>query len=165
MAHKHVIAGLAVVALAVAGCGSKKSSSSGSSGTSSASTPTSTAKGGKAPSRTYNVKLSGAAETPPGAPKGTGKATITLRGKKLQVCWNLKQLKGIDKPTAAHIHAGPAGTAGPVIVPLSTAAKFHRKGCVKSSAATITAIASNPSGYYVNVHTKKYPNGAIRSQL
>jgi hypothetical protein len=109
--------------------------------------------------------LTGAAETPPGAPNGIGRATVSLRGKKLQVCWNFHSLRGFGKATAAHIHVGAANTAGNVVVPLSTGAKFKRKGCVPASAAVISAIASNQQGYYVNVHSAMYPNGAVRAQL
>jgi hypothetical protein len=37
------------------------------------------------------------------------------------------------------------------------------KGCTTSSFAD--AIASNPSNYYVNVHSSTFPGGAIRGQL
>jgi hypothetical protein len=74
-------------------------------------------------------------------------------------------LKGFDKPTFAHIHAGAKGTPGNIVVPLSTGVTFKRKGCVHASAAVIRAIAKHPHSYYVNIHSKKYPNGAVRSQL
>jgi hypothetical protein len=38
-------------------------------------------------------------------------------------------------------------------------------GCVSAPRATINAILKQPSGYYVNVHTSDFANGAIRGQL
>jgi hypothetical protein len=162
---------IAVAAVAVAGCGSKKKSTStaatptpaGTTSTPSSSGGAAPGKAGKVPSRSYTVKLNGKAEVPAGAPKGTGKATVSLRGKKLQVCWKFSALRGFAKPTAAHIHQGAAGTSGPIVIPFGAA--FTPKGCTTASAALIRAIAANPKGYYVNVHTAKYPGGAVRSQL
>ena len=170
--RSRLFASSAVLLLVVlAGCGSSKKSSSTTS--KSAATPppatgtTTTKKSavGKVPSRTYRVALSGKAETPPGAPKGTGRAIVTLSGTKKQVCWTFSALKGFASPTFAHIHVGAKGSAGNVVVPLSTGAKFKPKGCVPASSGLLTAISNNPRGYYVNIHSKKYPGGAVRSQL
>jgi hypothetical protein len=38
-------------------------------------------------------------------------------------------------------------------------------GCVQVPKKTLVAVGTNPRAYYVNVHTKKYRNGAIRGQL
>ena len=38
-------------------------------------------------------------------------------------------------------------------------------GTAQASKATIAALVSSPTKYYVNVHTKKFPNGAVRGQL
>ena len=155
--------GLAVVLFGVAGCGSSSSSSS----TSTPGSTGATAKSGKAAavsSRTFSVKLTGAAETPAGAPRGSGTAVVTLSGKKLRACWTFRNLTGFDKPaTAAHIHQGGKGVSGPIVIPFGGA--YTPKGCAPASAALITAIAANPKGYYVNVHSKTYPGGALRSQL
>jgi len=48
---------------------------------------------------------------------------------------------------------------------LSSGATFLTKGCVPASTTLIGAIAANPSGYYVNIHNKQYPGGAVRAQL
>jgi hypothetical protein len=45
-----------------------------------------------------------------------------------------------------------------------SAAPTKRKAATASK-KTIEAIESHPNAYYVNVHTAKYPNGAIRGQL
>ena len=108
-------------------------------------------------------KLSGKAETPRGAPAGSGIVTLHLDAKKGTVCWDFKGVKGFAGPSAAHIHKGPAGTAGPVVVPFGAA--YKAKGCTKAAATTIAAIEEHPNAYYVNVHSAKYPAGAIRGQL
>jgi hypothetical protein len=90
---------------------------------------------------------------------------VSLHGKSLKVCWRFSSLHGFSHATFAHIHLGSAGTAGNIVLPLSTGQKFLHRGCVPTTAAVITAIERNPHGYYVNIHSRKYPNGAVRSQL
>jgi CHRD domain len=113
-------------------------------------------------STTIHVKMTGAQETPK-ADGGSGSAALTLNAKTGRVCWVFSNLKGIKSPFAAHIHKGAKGKAGPVVVPLGGA--FKAKGCTKSTAATVKAILKKPGAYYVNIHTKKFQNGAIRGQL
>jgi hypothetical protein len=58
------------------------------------------------------------------------------------------------------------GVDGADVVPLLPA-KFNKKvaTCVKSTPALLGMIATTPANYYFNVHTKKYPDGAVRGQL
>ena len=109
------------------------------------------------------AKLLGTVEVPKGAPKGHGIVNLTLNGTKGTVCWTFAGIAGIDKPAAAHIHKGSPCKAGGVVVPLGSAYKV--KGCTTAAKSLIGAIESNPNAYYVNVHTAKYPGGAIRGQL
>jgi hypothetical protein len=167
-----LISSLALALIALVGCGSSKSSSSSSaaaaSSTASTGTTTTTSKGAKvkkALSHTYAVKLTGPAEKPPGPSGATGKAVVTVSTKTNKVCWTFKSLSGFNSPTFAHIHVGAAGTSGNIVVPLSTGTTLKSKGCVSASPATISAIAANPHGYYVNIHSKQYPSGAVRAQL
>jgi hypothetical protein len=112
---------------------------------------------------TLHASLSGSAEVPK-ASNGTGKATITLDDAKGKVCWSFKSLKGIPGASASHIHAGKAGKAGAVVVPLG--AKFKTSGCQTGvSKSLIKKIVKSPGSYYVNVHNAKFPNGAARGQL
>jgi hypothetical protein len=172
MRSKLFTAGMAILALGLAACGSSSKSSGSTSGSSSTPSSTSHTHGKKGRtthsgvrSRTYRLKLNGKAEIPSGAPKGTGAAVIALHGNTLKVCFRFAHLKGFTGATYAHIHLGAKGTSGNVVVPLSTGAKFLHKGCVSASASLIKAIEKNPHGYYVNIHSKKYPAGVVRSQL
>ena len=108
-----------------------------------------------------SAKMSGGVEVPKGSPTGRGTATVTITGTK--VCWTFSY-SGIDKPLVSHIHKAPTGKAGPIVVPLGGA--FKTAGCTTAPSATIAkAIVANPGAFYVNIHTKKYPAGAIRGQL
>ena len=110
-----------------------------------------------------SAKLVGKVEVPKGSPTGSGIVVLHLNAKKGTVCWTFAKVKGIDKPLAAHVHKGSAGKAGPIVVPFGGA--YKAGGCTKATTALISAIEEHPNAYYVNVHTKKYPAGAIRGQL
>jgi hypothetical protein len=117
-----------------------------------------------AATKTLKATLLGKNEVPKGSPTASGKALVRLDTSKGTVCWTFSDLKGLDKVTAAHIHQAPAGKAGNVIVPFFADA-LKKTGCVKAAKTLIAAIEKSPSGYYVNIHTVKYPAGAIRGQL
>jgi hypothetical protein len=123
--------------------------------------------GKKNKSVVLKAKLTGAAEVPgPGDPDGSGKAKIRVKAKKGKVCFKLRW-EDISEPTAAHIHEGPAGVAGDVVVPLFVPpAEPTRKDCVDGlDTDLLRDIRRNPSEYYVNIHTEDFPAGAIRGQL
>lgn len=107
-----------------------------------------------------HATLTGKAETPKGDPDGSGTAEIKITGSK--VCWEIHVAK-VGTITAAHIHKGKPGVAGPVVVPFGAA--FKSKGCTTAPSGAAAAILKNPSAYYVNVHNAKYPGGALRGQL
>jgi hypothetical protein len=117
---------------------------------------------------TFTTSLSGDEEAPgPGDPNGKGWATLDVYDAGL-VCYTLK-VQAIETPTMAHIHEGPAGEAGPVVVDLRIDLA-DRKGnrltyCANASEEVVAGIRATPSDYYVNVHNPTYPAGAIRGQL
>jgi len=115
-----------------------------------------------APAGVVSAKLTGASEVPKGSPGGSGTATVTLDTKGGKACWTLA-VKGISHALSAHVHKGQPGAVGPVLIPLGD--RFATKGCVLAPAKSIAAVARNPGAFYVNVHTRKYLNGAIRGQL
>ena len=103
--------------------------------------------------------LVGGSEVPgPGDANGWGLADVWVD--QTQVCWKITA-KAVAPITAAHIHAGPAGVAGPVIVPLDP----FNEGCATAPARTTRFIESHPGQFYVNLHNAEFPGGAIRGQL
>ena len=114
--------------------------------------------------KTFHVALTGEAESPAGDPVATGTATIRLRTDG-RVCYQLAA-KNLPRAVAAHIHKGKAGVSGNVVVPLKTPnAAGNAKGCTKAAKALVRSMIKSPRGFYVNVHTAEFPNGAIRGQL
>jgi CHRD domain len=111
------------------------------------------------------VTLTGATEVPgPGDSDGSGTAKLTLNPEKGEVCYELTVAK-IQEATAAHIHEGAMGKAGPVKVGLDAPKAGTAKGCKSADAAVIQEIMQNPANYYVNVHNAEFPQGAVRGQL
>jgi CHRD domain-containing protein len=106
------------------------------------------------------AKLAGSNEVPK-AGGAKGEAYIQITGTK--VCWQFQDLHGFTGAAASHIHKAPVGKPGPVLVPLG--AGFKKTGCTTAPAGVTRAIVANPKAYYVNIHTTKFPGGALRGQL
>lgn len=121
--------------------------------------------------RPLSTTLTGAEEAPgPGDPNATGQADLTLNQGQNEVCFDISWADIDGTVFAGHIHVGPAGDPGPVVVTLFTgsfAGTDSVSGCAEGvDAELIKAIRHDPSAYYVNVHSRpNFPGGAVRGQL
>lgn len=95
---------------------------------------------------------------------GSGNFTGVIDPDTNELCYILNA-DGVEQPTAAHIHVGGPGEDGAPVVPLETPADGASGGCVTLEADIARALAESPGGYYVNVHSEAYPQGAQRGQL
>jgi hypothetical protein len=112
---------------------------------------------------TLETRLTGEQEVPgPGDPNGVGHAVVEVFD--AEVCYTL-EVRRIKPATAAHIHLGFRGEAGPVVVPLNPPTDGSSSGCVAVPRALSLELKEHPGRYYVNVHNKPFPDGAIRGQL
>jgi hypothetical protein len=114
-------------------------------------------------------QFSGLAEVPgPGAPGASGFVFVSVDPASGNICYE-EDIQGITLPAkATHIHVNSAGLSGDIVVPFPTPpdASGMASGCTTTTVAGLAqAIANNPTGYYVNVHTSDFPNGAARAQL
>jgi CHRD domain-containing protein len=122
-------------------------------------------------SKTYKVSapLNAKQEVPKQvvkAPKATGSFTGSYveHGRSATLTWKLTYTHLTGRATAAHIHLGKRGVFGNVIVPLC--ATNCRSGLTGKSTLTARIVAQIEAGKtYVNIHTKKNPNGEIRGQV
>lgn len=113
----------------------------------------------------FNANLFGVNEVPgPGNMKATGAIVVTIDDAANTLCYALN-VKGLVDVTAAHVHKGVKGKEGPPVVPIMAPATGSASACATVDHALATAILANPAGYYVNVHSAKFPKGAIRGQL
>ena len=112
-----------------------------------------------------SASLTGSQEVPgPGDPDGSGRAEITIVDATDNICYDIKVLN-IAPATAAHIHRGAPGEAGPPVVTLEAPTDGDAKGCIGAPGALADEIEANPAGFYVNIHNAAYPQGAVRGQL
>src|SRR5215218_1652125 len=116
-----------------------------------------------APLVTLEARLTGEQEEPgPGDKDGSGDAVVKVY--KARVCYTL-EVRRIAPATAAHIHLGLRGEAGPIVAALKPPTDGPSSGCVAVLRAPSLELKEHPRRYYVNVHNDPYPNGALRGQL
>jgi len=110
-----------------------------------------------------SATLRGRSEPAGGARFGRGTFRASFRGGRL--CYALRY-SGLRRPIAAHVHRGVARQNGAIVVDLAPAFRGRRaSGCVAVRGRLRRAILADPAGYYVNVHTRRLPSGAIRGPL
>lgn len=103
--------------------------------------------------------LVGGTEVPgPGDADGYGFANVRVSGS--EVCWRIT-VNAVAPIAAAHIHAGPRGVSGPVVVPLAPV----ERGCAEIPMRRARFIRAHADQFYVNVHNGEFPAGALRGQL
>jgi len=114
--------------------------------------------------RPLTAQLSGDNVVPaPGDSDGTGTATFTLNPGQGELTYNIS-VSNVDNITGIHIHKADSTSAGPVVIPLTSSGELS--GTVSDiDKAMMQDIMKNPSGYYVQIHSTDYPNGAVRGQL
>ena len=111
------------------------------------------------------ASLTGSQEVPgPGDPDGSGRAEITVVDATDNICYDIN-VRNIAPATAAHIHRGAPGEAGPPVVTLEAPTDGDSKGCIAAPGALADEINANPAAFYVNIHNAEFPNGAVRGQL
>ncbi|MEJ7605876.1 MAG: CHRD domain-containing protein [Bryobacteraceae bacterium] len=129
-------------------------------------------------------------EVPPVAITASGAATVWLHvvrdaaGKVTSASTDFNvsyRFPGETRITGLHIHDGAAGVNGPIRidsgisaatpVPVDSTGQgvINRQGQTLATntdgLATVSGILTNPSGFYVNLHTVENPGGVIRGQL
>jgi hypothetical protein len=106
-----------------------------------------------------NVTLSGDNEVPPVKTAGTGSGKITI-GDDGSVSGSVTTT-GVPG-TMAHIHEGPAGANGPVIVPFTKDGDTYK--APPGAKLTPAQMQSFKDGkLYFNVHTEANKGGEVRS--
>ena len=140
--------------------------------------------GSSGPANNFAAQLSGANETPANSETGTGSATFSRNGSTVTYTANVTGLTG--NATGAHIHIGPVGQAGPIIVdiaaltPPGAGTSFTITGSftqaniknptnppLATPIATLDELfdAFRAGNAYFNVHTAAHTGGEIRGQL
>ena len=115
---------------------------------------------------TLVASLEGRNEVTAGAPQGQALELVGIQGNTLSysISW-----RGIGTPTEADIHAGARGVDGPVVVPLFSTPRpsdGSASGTVTVTDPTVLdALRANPSGFYADLHTTEFPDGAARAQF
>ena len=112
------------------------------------------------------ASATGAEEVPgPGDPDGTAEGSFTVDAATGELCY-LVAAGGIQPAAAMHIHEAPRGVAGPVVVTLDAGRiNADTETCMTVEVALATDILADPGGYYLNLHSAEFPNGAVRGQL
>jgi hypothetical protein len=112
-----------------------------------------------------------------GDPNAKGTASFLVADEQT-LCYGFA-IRGADEPTGVHIHKGVAGENGDIVIPFDNPPKDANgqpagdpgasSGCKtleeQSELDALRRILTNPKGYYVNIHTASFPDGAVRGQL
>jgi len=132
--------------------------------------------------QSFSATLSGKDEVPPTESNSTGTAKFQVNENNSQVSYWVN-ITGIKKVNQAHIHNGTSGENGDIVATLSKGksakgddrppqigfagniTKDDLQGPLKGKEISDLVSLMSSGGSYANVHTDKYPKGAIRGQI
>ncbi|HWP62680.1 MAG TPA: CHRD domain-containing protein [Candidatus Binatia bacterium] len=121
----------------------------------------------------FDATLDGASEVPAVSTSATGYGWVAISSDETTVTYYVEYSGLSGSVSAAHIHVGAPGTAGPIVFPLAagpspmsgtlTAADFQAGSGLADFAAALDAIRNGET--YINLHTAANPAGEIRGNL
>ncbi|GGK00934.1 hypothetical protein GCM10010123_33630 [Pilimelia anulata] len=112
----------------------------------------------------HDVHLTAEEVVPRPGPAGAhGSASLDFVLHDGRLCYTLGYA-GMAEPTAAMVHQGPYGVAGPVVVDLDIAGNGVA-ACIDADNDVLFRVAAAPDIHYLQLHTPDSPGGAIRGQL
>lgn len=102
-----------------------------------------------------------------GDPKAT--ATVILRISQNQIMYEVKW-QGMTAPSAVRLQQGMAGSAGPVAMTMMSNVMSSSINTVVGvvnlhNPRMMTSMTTKPSGFFVNITTVAFPQGAVRGQF
>jgi hypothetical protein len=135
---------------------------------------------GSAQTVNMTATLTGGEENPAVLTGAVGSATVGVDTTNREILVELRLFNIPTGTTAGHIHAGPRGVNGPVVIdfPIPTGrigdltlsfrlgqAQFRARPEIGINTMDDIIQAIVGGGAYVNVHTTTFPGGEIRGQL
>jgi hypothetical protein len=132
----------------------------------------------------FRTHMSGGEEVPANASQAQGQAIFQVSRDGTEISYKLI-VANIENVTQAHIHLGPAGMNGPVIVwlypsgPPAQLIPGRSQGVLAEGVITSASLVGLMAGQtlndlleqmradntYVNVHTTQFPPGEVRGQI
>jgi hypothetical protein len=158
-----IVVSLALLALAWAGCGKSTPTATTAATPSTGSTGSTGRKYVPLPpprNASYTVHLE---SFEGGAPNGSARAEITIEAPTLELCWRFSELKNVDHPTVAKLFRDFNGAAVRFGLPLGS--HYTSQGCTKENELAFKEIQIKPERIFINIHTAKYPEGAVLGPL
>jgi hypothetical protein len=160
---------LALAVLAVAGCGGSTKTV-----TAPPELPPGVSKPPPPPTpinASFHVTLTGERATrfglPPGfrrgSPNGSAVAVATTNASTNEFCWEFSQLKNVSSPTVARLFRDFPGATGRGGFALGR--RYKPSGCIHLVPVVLALIGAKPQQFFLNIHTTRYPGGAVRGPL
>ena len=111
-------------------------------------------------SANYDVKL-GPFEG--GDPIGSGVAIISINAATNQLCWKISSLTNVPSPTQVRLFQNFSGASGHNGYKLGHG--YQPSGCIPVERVILGLFEAKPQRFFVNVHSARYPGGAVRGPL
>ena len=115
--------------------------------------------------QTYDAELTGAKIVGTGDADASATFELTVAGSVDQICYDLNDERNLGTVTAVMLHRGGPTQNGPMVANFERNDQNGYQNCTGLTEWLEDFVQADPTGYYIQVHTTEYPNGAIRGQL